>query len=68
MWALMQGVVNLSFQRLLTLMNLSSAADVTLNLSFLRQSSSDPVSSQHASIFVTKFKKTFKVLKGFWND
>ena len=56
------------FLRLASLMNLSSAAEVTLSLSFLWWSSWEPVSSQRLMVFATTLEETFKVLEIFRID
>ena len=52
----------LQFLRLVTLINVSSAAEVTLGLPFLWRSSWEPVSSQRLMVFATALEETFNVL------
>ena len=59
---------DLQFLWLVTLINLSSAAEETLGLPFLWRSSWEPVSSQRLTVFATTVEETFKVLEMFLID
>ena len=65
LWALIWGAVNLRFLRLATLMNFSSAAEVTLGLPVPGRSSWEPVSSQRLMFIATELEDTFKFLETF---
>ena len=67
-WVAIWGAVNWQFLRLATLINLSSAVEVTLVLPFLRRSSWEPFSSSHLMVFATALEETFIVLEIFWID
>lgn len=64
-WALIWGAVKLGFVRVVTWMNLFSAAEVSLCLPFLGRSSCEPFSSYRLKVFVVIFAGYFQSFCNF---